>query len=94
MPDQLLRRFPAQDFPPRPSVGAERGSVTAPRSPSPFPHRAAPEPLLLTLSASASPHGAECEECAPARGRRTRKTLPCCSDVTRRVLNAAPQGRA
>lgn len=40
---QLLRRFPAQDFPPCPSVSAERGSVTAQRSPLAFPHRAAPE---------------------------------------------------
>lgn len=40
---QLLRRFPAQGFPPWPSVSAERGSVTAQRSPLAFPHRAAPE---------------------------------------------------
>lgn len=48
----------------------------------------------LTLNASASPHGARRAKCGPALGRRTRRTLPCCSDVTQGALNAAPRGRA
>lgn len=47
VPRSAAAAFPARGFPPWPSVSAERGFVTAQRSPLAFPHRAAAERSAL-----------------------------------------------